>query len=141
MSSSEESCSSSSGEEKKIKKTPVKKTKKDPKTKKGKKEKRGKRGRKKNKDENAPRRYLSPFIYFSKEYRPTVKAQNPSSTFGEIGSLLGQKWSQISADEKKKYEKMAAEDKKRWEVEKKQYEEKLKSQPAEPSSGSSDESE
>ncbi|EGC33409.1 hypothetical protein DICPUDRAFT_13388, partial [Dictyostelium purpureum] len=79
----------------------------------------------KNKDENAPRRYLSPFIYFSKEYRSTIKAQNPSSTFGEIGSLLGQKWSQIGADEKKKYENMAAEDKKRWEIEKKQYEEKL----------------
>ncbi|EGC28702.1 hypothetical protein DICPUDRAFT_73755, partial [Dictyostelium purpureum] len=133
-----ESGSSSSGEEKKIKKTPVKKTKKDTKTKKGKKD--GKKGKKKVKDENAPRRYLSPFIFFSKEYRPTIKAQNPSSTFGEIGSLLGQKWGQISADEKKKYEKMAQEDKKRWEIEKKQYDEKLKSQPAESSSDSSDES-
>ncbi|EAL72480.1 HMG1/2 box-containing protein [Dictyostelium discoideum AX4] len=140
MSSSDESGSSSSESEKKVKKTPVKKPKKEPKvSKKGKKE--GKKTKKKPKDENAPRRYLSPFIFFSKDHRSVIKNSHPNCSFGEIGSLLGQEWAKISAEDKKKYEKLAAEDKKRWELEKKNYDEKLKTQSqAESSSDSSDES-
>eukprot|EP01132_Coremiostelium_polycephalum_P002616 gene2616-3241_t len=129
MSSSEQESgpSSSDGEDVKKRKTTPKKAKKDTKVKKSKKETK-KKGKKK-KEEGAPRRYLSPFIFFSKEHRPSVKNENPNSTFGEIGSILGQKWNSINAEEKKKYEKLAAEDKKRWEMEKKDFDEKKKNEP------------
>ncbi|EGG24518.1 high mobility group box-containing protein [Cavenderia fasciculata] len=126
MSSSDES-SSSSEEEKKVvpkKETKVKKTKKDTKTK-AKKESKDKK-KKKKKDPNAPRRYLSPFIFFSKEHRPTIKIENPTANFGEIGALLGKKWETVTPEDKKRYEKLAAEDKKRWEMEKKLYDETKK---------------
>lgn len=42
-----------------------------------------------------PKRAASPYILFSTEKRPEVKAQNPDATFGELGKILGQMWSQM----------------------------------------------
>ncbi|GAM20335.1 hypothetical protein SAMD00019534_035100 [Acytostelium subglobosum LB1] len=97
----------------------VKKTKKDTR-------KKSKKNKKKKKDPNAPRRNLTAFIFFSKEKRPQVKAENPEATFGKIGSLLGKLWEKLDAEGKETYEKMAMEDKKRWEMEKKVYDENKK---------------
>ena len=51
------------------------------------------KGKKSKKDPNAPKRPLSAFMYFSKDQRPAVKAANPDATFGELGKLLAEKWS------------------------------------------------
>ncbi|GAM21262.1 hypothetical protein SAMD00019534_044370, partial [Acytostelium subglobosum LB1] len=130
---SSDDSSSSSDEE--LKKKKVKKSKKDTKSKKTKKDK--KKKKKVKKDPNAPRRHLSAFIYFSKEMRPTIKAENPQATFGELGSLLGKAWDAQLPENKKQFEKLAAEDKKRWEMEKKIYDEK-KANAASDSDSSSD---
>jgi hypothetical protein len=47
-----------------------------------------------------PKRASSPYILFSTEKRAEVKAQNPDASFGELGKILGQMWSQM--DEKAK---------------------------------------
>ena len=46
-----------------------------------------------------------------------VKQENPGIAFTEIGKVLGEKWRQVSADEKKPFEDQAAEDKARYERE------------------------
>jgi len=118
MAKKEEPVSSSDSEgeveTKKVKKTAKKSKKDEPK----------KKTTKRKKDENAPRRYLTAFIYFSKEYRPTVKNENPEAKFGQIGSLIATKWNSMSGDEKKRFEELSKEDKKRWERECKEYEAK-----------------
>jgi len=40
-----------------------------------------------------------------------VKKENPEVTFGEVGKVLGEKWKNISASDKAKYEEMAKKDK------------------------------
>ncbi|EOR00877.1 hypothetical protein E3P92_00317 [Wallemia ichthyophaga] len=74
------------------------------------------------KDENAPKRALSAYMYMSQEWRPRVKEENDKVSFGEIGRLLGAKWKEMGSEERKPYEDMAAADKARYEKEKKEYE-------------------
>ena len=45
-----------------------------------------------------PKRSLSPYIIFCTEKRASVKAANPSATFGDLGKLLGAQWAAL--DEK-----------------------------------------
>lgn len=40
-----------------------------------------------------------------------VKKENPDISFGEVGKALGDKWKNISASDKAKYEEMAKKDK------------------------------
>ncbi|KAJ2788838.1 Non-histone chromosomal protein 6, partial [Coemansia guatemalensis] len=61
-----------------------------------------KRG-KKDKDVTKPKRPLSAYMYFSQEKRPDVKNNNPEATFGAIGKILGQMWSDLSESDKKPY--------------------------------------
>ncbi|CAO3614253.1 unnamed protein product [Mucor fragilis] len=70
------------------------------------------------KDPSAPKRGLSAYMFFSQDQRTTVKDENPDATFGQIGKLLGEKWKNMSDDEKKPYVKKAEADKKRYEDEK-----------------------
>jgi hypothetical protein len=56
---------------------------------------------KKKKDPNAPKRPLAPYMFYCKEQREKVKANQPDITFGEIGKVLGQQWSSMSEKEKK----------------------------------------
>eukprot|EP00850_Spirogloea_muscicola_P027075 SM015333S01369 [mRNA] locus=s15333:47:256:- [translate_table: standard] len=56
---------------------------------------------KKKKDPNAPKRPLAPYMFYCKEQREIVKAENPEVTFGEIGKILGQQWSAMSEKEKR----------------------------------------
>ncbi|EAX98410.1 HMG box family protein [Trichomonas vaginalis G3] len=52
----------------------------------------------------------SPYIIFSKEKRPQVKAENPGISFGDIAKKLGEMWKNMSEEEKKPYiEKAEAE--------------------------------
>lgn len=76
---------------------------------------------KKKKDPNAPRRPLAAYMFFCKELRETVKAENPDIGFGQIGRVLGQKWAEADAPTRKKYTDMAEKDKVRYVNEMKTY--------------------
>ncbi|KAI8375027.1 high mobility group box domain-containing protein [Choanephora cucurbitarum] len=70
------------------------------------------------KDPSAPKRSLSAYMFFSQEWRDTIKKENPEASFGQIGKLLGEKWKSMDDEEKKPYIEMAEADKKRYESEK-----------------------
>ncbi|CAO3592934.1 unnamed protein product [Absidia cylindrospora] len=59
------------------------------------------------KDPNAPKRGLSAYMFFSQANRNKVKEENPDATFGQLGKILGQKWKEMSDEEKKVREKKA----------------------------------
>mmetsp|Transcript_4844 Transcript_4844/g.7332 ORF Transcript_4844/g.7332 Transcript_4844/m.7332 type:complete len:93 (-) Transcript_4844:51-329(-) len=73
------------------------------------------------KDPKQPKRPLSAFMFFSKENRPIVIAENEGISFGAIGKKLGEKWRGMSDSDKKPYAKLHAEDKKRFEREMQAY--------------------
>ncbi|KAJ2896092.1 Non-histone chromosomal protein 6 [Zalerion maritima] len=77
--------------------------------------------RRKTKDENAPKRALSAYMFFANSNRDLVREENPGITFGEVGRMLGQKWKELTDSEKGPYEAKAAADKKRYEDEKAAY--------------------
>jgi len=73
------------------------------------------------KDPNAPKRPLSAFMFFCKDWRERVKSENPEASFADQGKLLGAKWKELDNEEKKPYAKAAAADKERYEVAKEKY--------------------
>ncbi|KAI8335098.1 non-histone chromosomal protein 6 [Chlamydoabsidia padenii] len=70
------------------------------------------------KDPNAPKRGLSAYMFFSQANRNKVKEENPEASFGQLGKILGQKWKEMSDEEKKPYNEQAEKDKARYEAEK-----------------------
>ncbi|KAF7727452.1 Non-histone chromosomal protein 6 [Apophysomyces ossiformis] len=74
--------------------------------------------KKRAKDPNAPKRGLSAYMFFSQENRQKVKDENKDASFGTIGKILGEKWKNMSDEEKKPYIEKAEADKKRYEEEK-----------------------
>jgi len=70
------------------------------------------------KDSSEPKRGLTAYMFFSKDFREKVRQENPKASFGEIGKLLGKKWKDMSEKEKAPYVKKAEEDKERYEKEK-----------------------
>nr|VDD26410.1 unnamed protein product [Brassica oleracea] len=70
-----------------------------------------KKTQKKKKDPNAPKKAMSGFMYFSQMERDNIKKSNPGIGFGDIGKVLGDKWRQMSAEEKEPYEAKAQVDK------------------------------
>lgn len=77
--------------------------------------------RRKKKDANAPKRPLSAYMMYANDNRNTVRANNPSASFGQIGKLLGEGWKALSEDEKVPYQEKSANDKKRYEAEMAEY--------------------
>jgi structure-specific recognition protein 1 len=69
---------------------------------------------KKKKDPNAPKRAMSGFMFFSQMERDNIKKEHPGIAFGEVGKVLGDKWRQMSADDKEPYEAKAQVDKQRY---------------------------
>ncbi|XP_074316172.1 FACT complex subunit SSRP1-like [Silene latifolia] len=53
------------------------------------------------------------FLCFSRAEQENTKKENPSATFTDIGRILGEKWSNMSAAEKEPYEAMAQADRQR----------------------------
>jgi len=82
--------------------------------------KKTKKGKKK-KDPNAPKKALSAYMLYATEHRPTVKAENPGLSFGELSGKVAADWKALSETDREPYDKKAAEDKKRYEKEKKNY--------------------
>ena len=73
---------------------------------------------KRRKDPKGPKRSLSAYMFFSQDKRASVKDENPDASFGngnhflcilssltlhvgQIGMILGQKWKEMSDEEKK----------------------------------------
>ncbi len=63
--------------------------------------------RRQEKAANFPKRPLSAYQLFLKEYRPKIKDENPSFTFEQIGKELGKQWSEIKSELKKQYSEIA----------------------------------
>jgi hypothetical protein len=72
---------------------------------------------KKVKDLNAPKKGMSAFMLFSNECRAKIKAENPTASFGEIGSKVGEAWKKLSDKEKEVYVSKAEKDKERYKQE------------------------
>ncbi|KAJ7353659.1 high mobility group box domain-containing protein [Mycena albidolilacea] len=70
----------------------------------------------------APRRAMSAYMFFSREWRDAVRAENPDAPFGEIGKLIGVKWKELDDEGRKPYMELATKDKTRAEEEKRVYE-------------------
>ena len=62
---------------------------------------------KKNKDPNAPKRPLTTYLLFCKEYRQKVVKENPGKTTQEIGMILGATYRKLKTEERAKYQKDA----------------------------------
>ncbi|KAI3652447.1 hypothetical protein MP228_000980 [Amoeboaphelidium protococcarum] len=77
----------------------------------------GKGKAKRTKDENAPKKALSAFMFFSKDNRDKIKAKYPTKSFGEIGKQVGEEWNKLSEAQKAPYAKKAEQDKVRYEKE------------------------
>lgn len=69
------------------------------------------------KDSNAPKRARSSYMLFSEDWAKRIKAENPGSSFGEVGKILGAKWKELDDLEKKPYIEGAAKEKARVEEE------------------------
>ncbi|KAJ8775142.1 hypothetical protein K2173_020146 [Erythroxylum novogranatense] len=72
---------------------------------------------KKKKDPNAPKKAMSGYLFFSQMERENVKKSNPGIAFGDITRAIGDKWKNMSAEEKEPYEAKARADKKRYKEE------------------------
>jgi structure-specific recognition protein 1 len=72
---------------------------------------------KKKKDPNAPKRAMTPFMYFSMAERGNMKNSNPDLPTTEIAKKLGEMWQKMSSEEKQPYIQQAQVDKKRYEKE------------------------
>uniref|UniRef100_A0A7S2WS60 FACT complex subunit SSRP1 n=2 Tax=Rhizochromulina marina TaxID=1034831 RepID=A0A7S2WS60_9STRA len=56
------------------------------------------------KDPNAPKKPLTAYFLFLAKERGRVKEQNPDASFAEIGKLCGQKWKEMTLEEKAPFE-------------------------------------
>ncbi|CAO3695849.1 unnamed protein product [Rhizopus microsporus] len=61
----------------------------------------GKRRTRQKKTTTGPKRGLSAYMFFSQDNREVVKKENPNASFGEIGKLLGEKWKNMTDEQKK----------------------------------------
>ena len=77
--------------------------------------------KKKAKDPNKPKRAMVAFMYFSIDQRPEVQKRQPELKIADVSKVLGERWRNMSAAQKAKYDAKAAADKKRYEKEMKAY--------------------
>ena len=106
--------------EKKAKKERAEKPKKE-KKRKAEGDEGGKAPRKKKKEKVGPKRATSAYFYFLAEEREKIKADNPDIKITEISKIAGQRWKEIEAERKAKFDAMAKADKERYEKEKKEW--------------------
>ncbi len=58
-----------------------------------------------------PKRARGSFVLFTKDERPKIQQENPSIKFTDLGAVLGERWRNLSVEERKKYDDLAEEDK------------------------------
>lgn len=69
------------------------------------------------KDENAPKKAKTSYMYFCDEMRSKIRDENPEMKMIEVSKILGSRWKELSDDEKAVYVKKASKDKNRFENE------------------------
>jgi hypothetical protein len=84
--------------------------------------------KKKARDPSAPKRARGSFVYFTDYARPLIQKEFPDIKFTEMGSVMGERWRALSAEEKKEYEDKAAADKQRFAQEMERYQEEKAAQ-------------
>mmetsp|Transcript_26301 Transcript_26301/g.37692 ORF Transcript_26301/g.37692 Transcript_26301/m.37692 type:complete len:373 (+) Transcript_26301:320-1438(+) len=84
------------------------------------------------KDPNAPKRARGSFVCFTFDMRPKIMEEYPGIKFVEMGAILGERWRNLSPEEKKKYEDVAAQDKARFHAEMQQYQQAQQEQAQNP---------
>ena len=62
-----------------------------------------------------PKRCKSAYLYFCEDNRKKLKDENPDIKIGELMKKMGEKWRNISEDEKKQYIELHLKDKERYE--------------------------
>jgi len=67
-----------------------------------------------NRDPDAPKRYMSSYIFFSNDYRPIVREKDPTLTLPEVSRCLGIAWKNLTPEQRAPYERKANEDKERY---------------------------
>jgi len=80
-----------------------------------------KRKKKKKKDPNAPKRPITAYFFFAGDVRPDIRKDKPDLPITEVATLIGQKWRELTSDDKKPYEAQASKDKIRYENEMERY--------------------
>ncbi|KAL6608323.1 hypothetical protein ACP70R_041386 [Stipagrostis hirtigluma subsp. patula] len=69
---------------------------------------------KKKKDPNAPKRAITPFMYFSMAERANIRSSNPELVTTEIAKKLGERWQKMTAEERQPYMEQSKADKQRY---------------------------
>jgi len=73
------------------------------------------------KDENAPKRPMSGYMFFAAKNRTEIKESQPELNMIEISKVIAQRWKEASPESKAKYAKKAEKDKERYNVEMETY--------------------
>ena len=76
---------------------------------------------KKLKDENAPKRPKSAYMFFAEKKRPEIREEQPDLKMTEISKVIGERWKEVTPESKAKYAKKAEKDKERYQEELKDY--------------------
>ena len=74
-------------------------------------------GEKKLKDENAPKRPKSGYMFFAEKKRPEIKQDQPELKMVEISKVIGERWKSAVPATKEKYNKKSESDKLRYKEE------------------------
>ena len=74
----------------------------------------------------APKRPLSPFIFFSQEQRRKLKRENPELHSSKISKLVQHQWKQMSRDEKARYMLQSQQNRHQYEEQRTNYESQKK---------------
>lgn len=61
------------------------------------------------------------FVFFTADERPRLMEEMPGISFVDLGTVMGERWRNLSSEEKRKYEEKAAQDKIRFNTEMQQY--------------------
>lgn len=77
----------------------------------------GGRRKKAKKDPSAPKRNMSAYFLYSVHIRPSIKADNPESSFGDIARLISTKFKGLPDKERKIWDEKAEADKMRYQQE------------------------
>ena len=73
------------------------------------------------KDENAPKKGKSAFLYYVEAKKDGYKAANPDLKHKEVISKLSKQWNELAAGDKKPFQDLAEADKERFKKEKEAY--------------------
>lgn len=64
-----------------------------------------------------PKKVLSPYIAYVKKQRPILTRDCPTMSFGEVMKYLGDRWKEMSDEEKRPYKEQSERDQKRYDYE------------------------